>query len=277
MAPADPITDCPTWPVSYAECDTLGPEQCWTPTSKAIYEQAAVEYLWNWTGRGYGLCPVTVRPCRSECSLGMPHPLDPVGPWMWGPVLLAGQWYNLACGICGDLCSCVGTPQALRLPGPIDSITQILIDGQALAQAAYRVDNGWVLVRQDGDGWPSCQDMSLPAGEVGTWSIEYVKGTPVPLGGQVAAGVLAIELAKFACRDSTCQLPRRVQSVTRQGVTVAILDSFDDVDKGRTGVWLVDSWVASVTRRPKGGTVASVDIPRPRHRVTTWTAPANPV
>jgi hypothetical protein len=42
------------------------------------------------------------------------------------------------------------------------------------------------------------------------------------------------------------------------------------VEKGRTGIWLVDSWVASVTKPKRGGHVYSVDIPNPRNRVTTW-------
>lgn len=275
MAPADPITDCPTWPISYAECDTLGPEACWTPNAKATFEQMAVDYLWNWTAGRFGLCSVLIRPCRSNCW--------PASDWpyysTWEPVLVGGQWFNLSCGWCGDLCSCATSAATnLKLPGPIDSITKILIDGVPLVTTAYRVDNGVLLQREDGDGWPVCQDLALPADAVGTWSIEYVRGVPVPAGGQVAAGVLAVELAKYACGDSSCQLPKRVQSITRQGVTVALLDSFDDVDKGRTGVWLIDSWVASVMNRPRGATVRSVDVPHPRHRVTTGApAPVNPV
>lgn len=261
--------ECPTWPVSYAECDTFGPEACWTPTAKATWERIAAEYLWNWTGRGYGLCPVAVRPCRSDCYR---YPGASAGG-AWSPVLIGGRVYNIGCWVCGDDCSCDGVTAALRLPGPIDSVTGITIDGVLLDDEAYRVDNGSVLVRLDGSGWPTCQDMSSPATEAGTWVVDYVRGVPVPAGGQIAAGVLAVELAKAACGDASCQLPRRVQTITRQGVTVALLDAFDDVGKGRTGVWLIDSWVASVTGAPRGGSVRSVDVPHPRHRVTTWTAP----
>jgi hypothetical protein len=115
--------------------------------------------------------------------------------------------------------------------------------------------------------------MAAATTEANTWQVSYTKGTPVPEGGQVAAGVLACELAKGATNDRTCQLPQRVQTIARQGVTVQLLDSFDDVEKGRTGIWLVDSWVASVTQPKRGGSVYSVDIPNPRHRTTTWSAP----
>src|SRR3546814_4772015 len=50
----------------------------------------------------------------------------------------------------------------------------------------------------------------------------------------ISAGRLANELAKAACNDKSCGLPQRVQSITRQGVTVAVLDSFDDIDTGHT-------------------------------------------
>src|SRR3546814_5701811 len=48
------------------------------------------------------------------------------------PVIIRGAWTNISCGKCGDGCSCDGTP-ALRLPGPIDSITNVIIDGVTLA------------------------------------------------------------------------------------------------------------------------------------------------
>src|SRR3546814_20601967 len=90
--------------------------------------------------------------------------------------------------------------------------------------------------------------MNLADGAEDTWSVTYVKGYAVPKGGQVAAGMLAVELAQAACNDKTCGLPRRVQSVTRQGVNVAVLDAFDDIDQGPTGIWAIDSGVAYVFR-----------------------------
>src|SRR3546814_2256809 len=49
--------------------------------------------------------------------------------------------------------------------------------------------------------WPTCQNMNLADGAEDTWSVTYVKGYAVPKGGQVAAGMLAVELAKAACND----------------------------------------------------------------------------
>ena len=93
--------------------------------------------------------------------------------------------------------------------------------------------------------------------------MSFVWGTPVPAGGQVAAGLLSLEMAKALAHDSSCKLPQRWQSITRQGVTITAQDLFEDLNEGRTGLWLVDSWVASVTQPKRvGGRVFSPDIPR---------------
>jgi hypothetical protein len=105
--------------------------------------------------------------------------------------------------------------------------------------------------------------MRQPAGNPGTWSIEYIAGIPVPKGGQVAAGILAVELGKAALKDSTCALPSRVQTITRQGVTMAILDTFEDLAKGRTGIPRIDMWIQSVNVIRSAATIASsVDVRR---------------
>lgn len=265
-----------SWPVDYSACGGGLPEPLASlPASGvAVFEEMAATYLWNWTGRKYGLCEVNLRPCRQECWQGQSTFWGGSGTGLPGsrpfyPVLIRGQWTNVSCGQCGDDCGCDGTP-ALRLPGPINSITNITIDGEVLAPSAYRVDNNRLVVRMDGGRWPTCQDMSAPLGEEDTWSILYNRGYPVPAGGQVAAGMLAVELAKAACNDKTCGLPRRVQSITRQGVTVAVLDAFDDIDEGHTGIWLIDSWVSSVVRRPRKWKVLSPDRMPPRNRQQTW-------
>lgn len=264
------------WPVDYSACGGGLPEPLASlPASGvATFEEMAATYLWDWTGRKYGQCEVTLRPCRQECWEGRSTFWGGSGGPLRGglpftPALIRGQWYNLGCGTCGDTCGC-GSTQALRLPGPIASVGEVQIDGIVLDPAAYRVDNGRFLVRQDGDLWPTCQDMNLMLGQPDTWGVTYTKGYAVPKGGQVAAGLLANELAKAACNDKTCGLPRRVQSITRQGVTVAVLDAFDDIDEGHTGIWLIDSWVASVVRRPRRMRVLSPDRRPPRYRQTTW-------
>jgi len=268
---------CPDWPVVYpGDCPALEAD----PDNALLYEQMAATYLWNWTGRSYGLCPVIVRPCRSDCDsfdtfwgngpFSAGYAAQKSRGFAWGPALINGQWYNLGCGRCGDDCSCSGSAPALRLPGPVASIDEVRIDGAVLDPAVYRVDNATLLVRLDGQGWPTCQDLSTGIDQEGSFAVSYQRGSEVPVGGQVAAGVLACELAKAAGGDASCQLPRRLQTIARQGVTMTFLDAMDDLDKGRTGIWVIDSWVASVTNPPRPSRVYSVDIPHPSPRITTW-------
>lgn len=259
-----PTAPC-AWPVDYCGCSVPDAYDALEPEVKATYEGMATEYLWRWTGRVLGLCEVTVRPCRQNCSTVDSHGI--VLSSSWGPVIINGQWWNIGCGRCGNTCGCGSAAPALVLPGPVDSITEVLIDGVVIDPTTYRVDNHRLLIREETWGWPLCQDMNLPLGEPNTWAITYQRGVAVPTGGQIAAGVLAVELWKAACRDPSCALPSRVQSITRQGVTIAVLDSFDDVDQGHTGIWLIDSWVASVTKAPARARVYSPDV-RPRFRVT---------
>ena len=262
-----------SWEPDYSACTSCEPLFSQPASGTARFEEMAATYLWHWTGQRFGLCETTVRPCREQCTEGMstyygsgPYP----GGWgPWHPVIIRGQWYNLGCARCGDSCGCTYTP-AITLPGPIDEITEIVIDGEVLDPSAYRVDNHKILVRTDGEEWPVCQNMTAAPGEPDTWTVTYTHGIPVPAGGLIAAGLLACELAKAACNDSSCGLPQRVQSITRQNVTVAVLDAFDDIDTGHTGIWLIDSWVASIMKPPRPSRVYSPDIPRPSPRRTTF-------
>lgn len=255
------------WPVIWPSgqpCDRLVGLP--SDTAESFISMAST-YLWHWTGRRFGLCPVTVRPCRG----GGGRPSTYWGASSWGPVLIGGSWLNVSCGRCQGACACDGASPVLRLPGPVASIAEVQIGSTVLSPEAYRVDNGSLLVRQDGQRWPAEQDLTAPQGAEDTFSITYLYGDPVPEQGAVAVGVLACEMAKASLGDTSCQLPRRLQSIARQGISMTFLDSMDDLDKGRTGLWLVDSWVASVMNPRVGGRVYSPDIPRPRNRVQTWT------
>jgi hypothetical protein len=272
--------------LEYAEPDegegeSEGSEPLPLRTMRDVVEEAATAYLWNWTGKAFGLCEVEVRPCRRDCEwsgwgtyrgwAGRPDPLLPShgDAWPFAPALVGGSWRNVTCLGCGELCSC-STVEAITLPGPVDSIVEVVIDGETLDPSAYRVDDYRHLVRIDGEAWPTCQDLDAPLGDEGTWAVRYRWGAPVPSGGQLAAGNLACEMAKAACRDSSCGLPERITNqVTREGISVTILDAFEGLEAGRTGLWLVDSWVASI-RKPAARSTVHVPGGRTR-RVRTST------
>jgi hypothetical protein len=266
----EPIVGC---------CPELQVDETTAPEQVAIIEQSkriAVQLLHAYTGRQFGLCPRIVRPCRDACT-------QPVGTeWVEGqlrPTLYSGVWINDRCGKCGPTgCSCT-TVSEVTLPGPVYAIVEITLDGVVLSPLDYRVDNRRKLVAQGTFTWPTCQDMTKPAGEVGTWTVEYQRGMPVPEAGRWAAGLLACELVK-ACDPATageCRIPENARSIVREGVTLDlepfVLGGVDGSGFGKTGIPEVDMWIASVNpyKLKSRSRVYSPDRPAPRR--TTWPCP----
>ncbi len=226
----------------------------------------ATRTLWALSGRRYGLCEVTLRPCRKDCH-------DP-WPWGWsewdlgalGTSIWSGYWYwlPLACGVCTAGCSCTSVSEVV-LPARADHIVQVKIDGTPLVTGAYRLDDGRRLVRTDGGDWPYCNDLNLDDTEPGTWSVTAAYGAQVPDSARLAMGELACEIIK-AGRGEDCRLPAGVVSLARQGVTIQYPDLGQLMKDGRTGLYLVDMFLQ--TENPDGikqrGRFYSVDSPPPR-------------
>lgn len=220
----------------------------------AIAEEMASNILWRLTGMRYGLCPLTVRPCKpktcdpltlTEKIYFWERPLfnsGNLGVFNFTPVLLAGEVFNIACGCPVGCCKCEADCE-VWLPGPVDSITEVVNGGLIVDPAAYTL-YGNRLVFLNGENCPKCQDYNKAAGEVGTWSVEYVIGEPVPAMLSFAAGLYACELAKGILGED-CGLPSRVQNVTRQGITVSFVDPMVLAENGLTGIPLVDQIITS--------------------------------
>jgi hypothetical protein len=213
-----PVGLCEVWDPIWC-CDL--PTGSAAVTGNAL--AAATEVLWAASAQRFGLCQVTIRPCRRDCY-GRSWPfVDSWWEWTgttWPhPMLFDGVWTNVACGSCPGTCSC-GVLEEAVLPAPVYDVVQVKVDGLPLATDAYRLDDGRILVRVNGGRWPACQDLSLADTEVGTWSVTARFGQPVPTLGRQAVGELACEMAK-ACLGVDCRLPRNVQQLVRQGVTVS--------------------------------------------------------
>lgn len=241
---------------------------------------AAAEIMYALSGRQFGECELTVRPCRTDCC----DPCEMSG-YRWTPALIGGQWTNVSCGTCGDTCSCTKVCE-VALPGPITSIIEVRLNGVVLPPTSYRVDNRRTLVAltrpvDDGNGglveesycWPTCQDMNLDATKDNTWQVTYLRGKPVPDGGKAAFSELACELYKACTSDGTCKLPKRVTSITRDGVTMAFLDPQTFMAEGLTGLYMPDLWIKSVNPKalPRSAAILSPDMVAVRR--TTWQAP----
>lgn len=187
--------------------------------------------LWSATHRRFGPCEITVEPCNDQ---------------------------RACCARCGGYlghwtphCACYSRGEII-LPGPINSVVQILIDGVVVDPETYVVkDYAWLVNLED--IWPTC-----PADFVITYEI----GLPPPPGAGHVAGELACELAKAFCNDDSCRLPRNITQAVRQGISVtyeAVLSSIPSM-----GLWV------DLVNNPAGpGSVWSPDMQTVRQ--TTWT------
>ncbi len=208
------------------------------PDVQSAARDYAATILWAATGRQFGLCEITVRPC------GMKRCADGSGEFWgfswaggtWAPYIFNGQWFNCACGI-----GCCCDPRCqVRLMGPVASIIEILIGGIAVDPATYRVDDDHWLVRTAGECWPQCADMDTDDGE-NVFEVTYQRGTAVPNALLRAAATLACEWAKACVGNDTCRLSNRVTSIVRQGITIDMVDPESLLESGLTGLWEVDT------------------------------------
>lgn len=254
-----------------------------TPVNPVIVDSAilaASQMLWAVTGRQFGCCQVTIRPCR-RCPTACCIPGEGTlyGSFPWFPVHHAdGTWTNMSCPCVDDDCSCVDLCQ-INLPTPVCSIEEVLIDGVVLDPTSYRVDEFRKLVFLPGSPaasgitcWPECNDLTKPTTEIGTWSVTLTYGRPVPEIVKLAAAEFACELVKD-CVDRPCKLPRRVTSVQRQGVSVSFLDPGEFFLNGRTGLYLTDMAILmyNPNKLMQKAAVFSIDK-SPEWRTTTWQA-----
>lgn len=219
----------------------------------ADVKEAATDYatliMWASTGRRYGLCETTVRPCRQNCEDGGDGWVWAYGSWV--PYIANGVWRNCWCGTGAGCQSCRASCQ-VWLPGPVNEIINVTVDGAIVDPTTYEIqaqDGAWWLVRlRDTDTtacWPDHQNFDRPLGTTDTWSVTYNKGIPIPAGVSGAAGILAVEWAR-GCTGGTCRLPGRVQNLTRQGVTVSMASVDMMLSHGLTGIAEVDQVITAV-------------------------------
>lgn len=254
-------------------CDWVVPDplccDCWINADPRTKEQAllwATSVMNARTGRQFGLCEVTVRPCMERrCSDGMLY-----GAWwsgsLWTPYILNGTWFNC---FCGATCCCEPRCE-VRLAGPVAEIVEVTIGGVVVDPDTYRVDNFQWLVREGGECWPQCPNMDNPSGGEGVWEVTYTRGRPVPADVLAATAILACEYVKFCTGDTSCKLNSRVSSIVRQDVSMEFVSPETMLALGLTGISVVDDVIASYN--PAGlkfqPRVFSQAVKYPRQ--TTW-------
>lgn len=193
----------------------------------------ASDILWSASGRQWrnveATETVTLDPPDDACStrLGYAYQYG-----YWTPIRAAGS-----------------RTSRLQLPRPdVTAIVEVTIAGAVFT--AYRRSGSWV-IRTDGGSWPLSNDTR----------ITYTFGRKVPASGVLAAIELSTELGKALARKP-CNLPARVTSVTRQGISMDMLETLEILKEGLTGVPVVDFWIKSENpnKRRQSGSVWSPDV-----------------
>lgn len=237
------LSDCQaeSWPLLDCACMDHGSPG--SPSDERLeVEGMAKLILYNLTGSKYGVCEVEIRPCTdtrvccSYCGLG-------VGAF--------GQCCQ--CRVCGEI----------TLPGPIHRVLDVMVDGELVPRETYRVDDRYWLVNLTGS-WPRCQDLRAAFDDGDAFTVWYEQGTPPPKGAGLAVGKLACELWKAFCGDDSCAIPGLATRITRQGITVELLDLFTM----GTGIPAVDMWITSLEKTARTGRVYSPDTARGDRRTT---------
>ena len=192
----------------------------------------ASDILWSASGRQWrnvsAIETVTLDQPEGACATG------------YGYAYQYGYWVPMGYTPSGSL--------RVRLPRPdVTAITAVEIAGSAFS--AYRRAGNYA-VRTDGKPWPM----------VNTTLITYQFGRLRPKSASLPTIELASELGKALARKP-CNLPARVTSVTRQGISFDMLESLEVLREGLTGLYAVDQWIQSVNRprRPRVGQVYSPD------------------
>jgi len=204
--------------------------------------QSATELLYALSGRQFpGLIPALARPTARPAQ---------VTDSMW-----RNNMVRLGFGFSNSWGTCVGCgysgcsgPYMIGLGrSPLVSIEEITIDGDILDPMEYRIDDAKWLVRQDCSGWPTCQNLAAELGESSTFGVSFTFGQEPPQIGKDACILLASELYKAGTPSlaAACALPRRVTSINRQGVSIAVLDSMQYVKDGFTGIASIDMFIAA--------------------------------
>lgn len=263
---------CRTWPLveNCLTCMPLDPILMDAQQRHAV--EAATEILWRLTAGRYGMCRELLRPC----SLGCPTvPQDRFGRGM-RPQITDGKWINIGCGCAPgpnrDSCGCGTGPDRLDLPGPVvwdrpGSVSLdreadryelvVFVDGEELDEGVdFTLYPKGKLYRAQPHTWPTCQDLMADFDAPGAFSVLYWRGIRVPIGGRRAVTTLACEIYKKCVGDSSCALPERVTSITRDGMSFTMIDPMRFLDQGRTGLADVDLWLSTVN--PSGALQPSV-------------------
>ena len=201
------------WPADRRPTDT---------DTRLLAEQYASNVLRMLTLYRVGGDPITVIPVSHHC-------MNP----RWASTMT--QAYPSAAALrdclCGGGCSCPGG-RAVELDAPVGRVDEVLVDGAPVPSTAYRVENSNMLVRTDGESWPSCNSRM---------TVTYLNAYPVDIIGAHVGGLLADEFLKALEGGRDCRLPEGVKSITRAGMSIEFTEEM--FAGGQTGIVEVDTYL----------------------------------
>lgn len=165
--------------------------------------------------------------------------------WPWDTVVADVPGGALSGTLLGRLTGGAGWSVVALPDPPVTEVVAVSLNGQPIRVTTDpTTGHMW---RADHRSWRHGDDLQ----------VTYRHGLAPPIGGVEAALVLAVELGKAKVSDASCRLPKRVQTITREGVTVGFQDNtLAGLDAGRTGIWEVDVWLRAenphaMARRPR--------------------------
>lgn len=237
-------------PEALLACCSTAVEAGYTVTSPQVLDAIADAslLLYYWTGRTYGTCEATVRPCR---------------------------------GCVGECRDCCCDPGGIELGlWPITNLTEVWYDGEAQPIENFHIDNFRTLVRSvdNDEPWPRCSNLWAAKGSPEdnetngyVFEVSFEYGIPVPGMLERAARVLACELLNDACIGN-CRLPEKVTTVSRRGLTMEVASSSELLSNNLTGLYQVDLAIRALnpSRIQSPAFVWTPDLARNKvHRVYT--------
>ena len=215
--------------------------------------QAASRILFALSRERYpGICRHVVRPCRqSDCWI-------PPSSYLW-----SDSWGWCGCGAATPMqCGCGSLSEIELGAAPVIGVTEVLVDGDVVPRASYRVDDHRWLVRLDGSSWPYCQDLTLATTEVGTFQVTFFAGRTPPADGVLAAKRMAGDLYQ-GMTGVDCVAPANLVSRTRQGDTIELsaINEATDLAAGWTALTEVNAFLQAERygRANARATTVSVD------------------
>ena len=230
--------------------------------SEYAYEavKTASQLLWSLSGRKYsGTTTVTEKYICSSRAYRLGQSSK-----NYTAELVQGQVYNIPFDEFDDYAEMttdgMSPSSRLRLRGrPVQQIHSVRDrTGSIVSPSRYYLVDHSTLQARSGVPWTPCNI-----------EVTYSYGSPAPALGRAAARVLATEFVKLWNGDE-CDLPSRVTSVARQGVSYTILDNQDFIDELRTGLYVVDLFLKSSNpdKARAKARVFSPDVPRARRHIS---------